>query len=77
MSQANPLNRAAPRITYDDAVAAFGKPSALARALSVSRASVSEWRGKGELPEGRVWQLIALRPDRFGHLQSETPRVAV
>lgn len=59
----------APRITYVEAVAVYRKPARLARALGVSRASASEWKEKGELPEGRVWQLIALRPDKFGHLQ--------
>lgn len=59
----------APKITYDEAVAAFGKPADMARAMRVSRASVSEWKERGSLPEGRVWQLIAMRPDRFGHLQ--------
>jgi hypothetical protein len=58
-----------PVITYDEALAVFARPAALARALGVTRASVSEWKEKGVLPEGRVWQLIALRPDRFGHLQ--------
>ena len=60
----------APIITYDQAIEVFLKPAKLARALGVSRASVSEWKDKGVLPEGRVWQLIALRPDRFGHFQS-------
>lgn len=59
----------APTITYEQAIQVFDKPAKLARALGVSRASVSEWSKKGVLPEGRVWQLIALRPDRFGHLQ--------
>jgi len=59
-----------PVITYEEAVAEFERPAELARALGVSRASVSEWKTKGVLPEGRVWQLIALRPSRFGHLQA-------
>ena len=58
-----------PKITYDQAIAVFKRPADLARALKVSRASVSEWKEKGELPEGRVWQLIAIRPDKFGHLK--------
>lgn len=59
-----------PKITYTEAVKEFDSPAAMARAFGVSRASVSEWKEKGELPEGRVWQLIALRPEKFGHLQS-------
>lgn len=55
-----------PKITYSAAVSVFGHAAALARALGVSRASVSEWKKKRVLPEGRIWQLIALRPDRFG-----------
>lgn len=71
MRRVNQANQTTPKISYDDAVAAFDSPADMARKLGVSRASVSEWKDKGELPEGRVWQLIALRPDRFGHLQPQ------
>ena len=55
-----------PKIPYRRAVRAFGRAASLARALGVSRASVSEWKKKGRLPRGRVWQLMVLRPDVFG-----------
>lgn len=64
------VNQTVPRITYSDAVKEFESPAAMARDLGVSRASVSEWKEKGELPEGRVWQLIAMFPAKFGYLQS-------
>lgn len=58
-----------PIITYAEALSVFGRPVDLAEAFGVSRASVSEWKEKGVLPEGRVWQAIAMRPDKFAHLQ--------
>lgn len=58
----------APRITYEEAVKEFASPAELARKLGVERASVAEWKKKGELPEGRVWQLIAMFPSKWGHL---------
>jgi hypothetical protein len=61
----------APTITYAEALALFTKPAAMAKALNVSRASVSEWKEKGVLPEGRVWQLIAMFPERFRHFQPQ------
>ena len=57
-----------PTITYYEALAAFETAAEMARRMGVSRASVAEWKEKGALPEGRVWQLIAMRPDKFGHL---------
>lgn len=68
MSKVN-LALQVPRLSYEEAVEPYGTPAELARALGVSRASVAEWKDKGELPEGRVWQLIALKPERFGHLK--------
>lgn len=64
---------APPKLSYEDAVRQFESAAAMARALGVSRASVAEWKEKGELPEGRVWQLIAMLPDKFGHLQPDRP----
>ena len=80
MDESNP----APVITYDEAVNAFkgpdgdsrGAASRLAKVLGVSRPSVSEWKEDGVLPEGRVWQLITQRPDKFGHLQPKEARAA-
>lgn len=70
--------RTVPVITYEQAVAEFSHPAALARALGVKRASVSEWKKAGFVPEGRVWQLIVLRPDAFSHLLPDaTPQMAL
>lgn len=54
-----------PKISYHQALRLFKKPVAMARAFNVTRASVSDWKNKGWIPEGRVWQLIALYPDKF------------
>lgn len=69
VEQANQTKKT-PKITYTDAVAAFDSAADMARKLGVSRASVAEWKEEGELPEGRVWQLIAMYPDKFGHLKA-------
>ena len=58
-----------PKVTFDQALAAFESQADMARQFGVSRASVSEWKEDGELPEGRVWQLIAMKPKEFGHLR--------
>lgn len=69
VSQTADTKPGVPRITFDEAVAAFDSQADMARKLKVERASVAEWKKKGELPEGRVWQLIALFPEKFGHLK--------
>lgn len=71
MSQANQAKPQPPKISYDEAVACFDSQADMARKLGVERASVAEWKAKGEMPEGRVWQLIALFPDKFGHLKPD------
>ena len=75
MRHMSQVSQATPRISYLDAVKEFESPAAMARDLGVSRASVSEWKDKGELPEGRVWQLIAMFPSKFGHLQPTAAEV--
>lgn len=71
MSQANQTKPQAPKISYDEAIACFESQADMARKLGVERASVAEWKAKGEMPEGRAWQLIALFPERFGHLKPD------
>jgi hypothetical protein len=61
-------------ITFDQALEVFLTQAEMARAFGVERASVSDWKKKGVLPDGRVWQLIALRPDKFGHLHPNAPQ---
>ena len=39
-----------------------GSQVALARLLGVSQAAISQWKG---VPEGRLWQLKAIKPEWF------------
>ena len=39
-----------------------GSQVALARLLGVSQAAISQWKG---IPEGRLWQLKAIKPEWF------------
>jgi hypothetical protein len=49
-----------PTISKSAAIAwAGGTPSQLAERLGVTVSAVSQW-GENDLPEGRVWQLVAL-----------------
>lgn len=37
----------------------YGSQTKLAKALGVSRAAVHQWVVAGEMPKGRVWQVMA------------------
>jgi predicted transcriptional regulator len=39
-----------------------GSQSELARILGITRAAVNQWK---QIPEGRLWQLRAIRPQWF------------
>jgi DNA-binding transcriptional regulator YdaS (Cro superfamily) len=52
-------------MTTEQAAELAGSKAALARLLGVSRGAVSQWR---KLPEGRLYQLMVLRPEWFDRL---------
>jgi DNA-binding transcriptional regulator YdaS (Cro superfamily) len=41
-----------------------GSQSELARILGITRAAVNQWK---QIPEGRLWQLRAIRPQWFSN----------
>jgi len=49
-------------MTKEDAIKRAGSPSELARLLGCSRQAVNNWV---KLPQGRLWQLMVLRPEWF------------
>jgi len=50
-------------MTKQDAIQKAGSPQALADLLKLSRPAISQW---GEtIPQARIWQLMALRPEWF------------
>lgn len=49
-------------MTKEEAIARAGNASALARLLGISRGAVSQWK---KIPQGRVYQLMHLRPEWF------------
>jgi len=49
-------------MTKEQATKLAGSQSELARILGISRAAVNQWR---EMPKGRVWQLMVLKPNWF------------
>jgi hypothetical protein len=54
-----------PNISFHQAVRAFGTQSDLARALSLSRQSISDWKALGAIPVARQWELLARYPSKF------------
>jgi predicted transcriptional regulator len=52
-------------MTKQEAIERAGSQSALARLLGVTRGAVWQWK---ELPEGRMYQLMVLRPEWFNRL---------
>jgi DNA-binding transcriptional regulator YdaS (Cro superfamily) len=52
-------------MTKQEAIERAGSQSALARLLGVTRGAVWQWK---ELPEGRKYQLMVLRPEWFDRL---------
>jgi DNA-binding transcriptional regulator YdaS (Cro superfamily) len=52
-------------MTKQEAIERAGSQSALARLLGVTRGAVWQWK---ELPEGRKYQLMVLRPEWFNRL---------
>jgi hypothetical protein len=52
-------------MTKQEAIERAGSQSALARLLGVTRGAVWQWK---ELPEGRIYQLMVLRPEWFDRL---------
>jgi predicted transcriptional regulator len=53
-----------------DAIAKAGSVQALAELLQISRPAISQW---GEtLPQARIWQLMALRPEWFAPQPEKT-----
>jgi DNA-binding transcriptional regulator YdaS (Cro superfamily) len=49
-------------MTIEQAIALAGTKSALARILGVTRGAVSQWKA---LPQGRLYQLMVVRPEWF------------
>jgi predicted transcriptional regulator len=49
-------------MTKQEAIERAGSQSALARLLGVSRGAVWQWK---ELPEGRLYQLMVIKPEWF------------
>jgi len=49
-------------MTKEQLVQLAGSQSELARILKINRAAVSQWV---TVPEARIWQLMALRPNWF------------
>jgi DNA-binding transcriptional regulator YdaS (Cro superfamily) len=52
-------------MTKEEAIKRAGSQSALARLLGVTRGAVWQWKA---LPDGRVYQLMVLRPEWFNRL---------
>jgi DNA-binding transcriptional regulator YdaS (Cro superfamily) len=52
-------------MTKEEAIKRAGSQSALARLLGVTRGAVWQWK---ELPSGRLYQLMVLRPEWFKRL---------
>lgn len=61
-----------PEITFERALAHFGRSADMARAFGVSRASVAEWRAANRLPPLRALQFTQLLAER----ERETERAA-
>lgn len=49
-------------MTKEQIIRLAGSQTELARILGISRAAVNQWR---QIPEGRLWQLRAIRPQWF------------
>jgi predicted transcriptional regulator len=49
-------------MTIEQAIELAGTKAALARLLGISRGAVSQW---AELPEGRLYQLMVIKPEWF------------
>jgi len=52
-------------MTKDEAIKRAGSQSALARLLGVTRGAVWQWK---EIPPGRLYQLMVVRPEWFNRL---------
>ena len=52
-------------MTKDEAIKRAGSQAALARLLGVTRGAVWQWK---EIPDGRLYQLMVLRPEWFDRL---------
>lgn len=48
----------------------------LARIFGIGRWAVGQWGSDQDIPEGRQWQLRAMRPDLFPAPQSSDPATA-
>lgn len=49
----------------------FTKDRELAEFFGISKAAISKWPEDGPLPEGRIWQARARRPDAFAANDAE------
>jgi DNA-binding transcriptional regulator YdaS (Cro superfamily) len=49
-------------MTKEQLIKLAGSQSELARILGITRAAVNQWP---KIPEGRLWQLRAIRPEWF------------
>jgi DNA-binding transcriptional regulator YdaS (Cro superfamily) len=49
-------------MTKEEAIARAGNAASLARLLGISRGAVSNWK---KIPQGRVYQLMHLKPEWF------------
>ena len=50
------------RMTKEEAIKRAGSQAALARILGVSRGAVNQWK---QMPQGRVYQLMVIKPEWF------------
>lgn len=57
-------------------VLGFTRDIDLAAFFGLTKAAISAWNEDEEIPEGRQWQLRALRPDIFGPAPKEQGREA-
>jgi predicted transcriptional regulator len=52
-------------MTKEEAIKRAGSQSDLARLLGISRGAVNQWK---QLPRGRLYQLVVLKPEWFSGL---------
>lgn len=52
-------------MTKADAIQKAGSIANLARILGITTNAISNWSDEKDIPEGREWQLKALRPEWF------------
>lgn len=61
-------------MTKTQAIELAGSAAALAKLLGVTQSAVTQW--DEQIPDGRVWQLRAIRPKWFRQLKGKPEIVA-